>query len=142
MRRRVWLAVSVFAFALACNESGPTELAASIEGTYGLSLVNGSPVPVGLVALPDYSLRVITGNFVINAGNTFSTTTAFEEMDAGQSRTLVEACAGAYTRAGFGLAFSETVSGQACGRSYSGGWNGGDTITVVYDASFRAVYTR
>jgi hypothetical protein len=140
MRRRFWLAL--FVFALACNESGPTELAASIAGTYSLWTVNGSPVPANVVTLPDYTLRVTSGNFVINPGNTFSTTTTFQEMDAGESTTTTENCAGAYTRTGFGLAFSETVSGQTCGRSYSGGWDGGDTITVVYDASLRAVYAR
>lgn len=133
---------ALLAFVLACNESGPTELAASIEGTYGLSLVNGSPLPASLIILPDYTLRVTSGSFVINPGNTFSTTTTLEEMDAGQSTTTTETCAGTYTRAGFGLAFSESASAQACGRSYSGGWNGGDTITVVYDASLRAVYTK
>lgn len=140
MRRRFWLAL--FGFALACGLGGPTEPTASVEGAYSLGMVNGSPVPAGLVILPDYTLRVTSGNFVINPGNTFSTTTTFEEMDAGQSTTTTENCGGTYTRTGFGLTFSETLLGQTCGRSYSGGWDGGDTITVVYDASLRAVYAR
>jgi hypothetical protein len=142
MRRLSWFALA--AFAIACNESGSgaTGPGASINGTYALSTIGGSPPPFVLVATPDHTLRITTGNLVMGTTNTFSTTTTFEELETDQTTTTTETCTGTYTRTGNGLLFSEAVSGETCGGTFPGSWDGGDNIAVEYHASRLLVYTR
>jgi hypothetical protein len=144
MRRLCLLAAA--AFALGCGDGGsdlfePTE---QLDGTYNLSAVNGQTPPAVLISAPGYTLRVMSGNLVINTANTFSATHTFEENESGQITTTTETCTGTYTQMGNGssIAFVEAVSGFTCGGNFTGTWDGSNRITVSYDASLQAVYTR
>lgn len=134
----------VLAVSAACGGGGdsPTGPSASIAGTYSLSSVNGSAPPVILFTEGTYTLRVTSGNFVVNTNNTFSATTTYQETEAGQTSSTTETCTGTYTRNSNSLAFSEAESGETCGADYNGTWNGSNSLTVAYDATIQAVYTR
>jgi hypothetical protein len=131
-------------FGLGCGDGGsdPLDPGAEVAGTFNLTSVNGQSPPVVLFAVPGYTLRVMSGTFVINTANTFSNTTTFEENENGQITTTTETCTGTYTRTGNSFSFAEATSGELCGGNYTGTWDGGNRLTVAYDASLQAVYTR
>jgi len=54
----------------------------------------------------------------------------------GPTTTGTETCDGTYTRNGNSITFTEvTVANTNCGGVYNGTWEGGDTITVAFDAT-------
>lgn len=119
------------------DASGPT---ATVVGTYTLSSVNGSSIPATFTN-GSQSLKVNSGNIVINSGTTYSETTNYTETSAGTSVTTTEVCTGTFTKNGNSLSFSEASTAN-CGGAYTGSWDGASTLTVAFDGSFQAVYKK
>lgn len=134
-------AVFLSVLAGACGGDSGTDPTVSVAGTYNLSTVNGSAPPVTLVSLTNYSLRVTRGNLTIGANNTWSNSTTLEETEDGQTTTETLTCTGTYTRNGPSLTLVEAEASD-CGGTFMANWDGGDRVTVSYDAALQAVYTR
>ena len=139
------LFVATLALALiACGDStGPGGSNANVTGTYALRTINGTSVPVTLVQIPGYSLRILSATLTLNAPNTFSTIGTYQETEGAVTVTVSETCTGTYTLNGTSIAFSEAFSNNTdCGGNYNGNWDGSRKVTVALDATVQAVFEK
>jgi hypothetical protein len=149
MRRSVLATLTGLAVVVACGGGdngggGPAGPAGStsIAGTYALQSVNGASPPVIVAQSGSARLEIVSGNFGLNANDTFSNTHSYRVTDAGQSVTVSETCTGTLVRNGSNVTFNEaSASGTNCGGNYNGTVSGSD-LTVAYSASLLVVYRR
>ena len=144
MTPNFWRALALTAVVLAASGCGGDSSTApqTLAGTYTLRTVNGTAVPATFTEAGG-SLRINSGNIVINSGSTFSRTANYTTTVSGQSNTTNSVCTGTYTQNGNSVSFDEaTSSNPDCGGVYNGTWTNGNTLTVAFDATFQAVFQK
>jgi hypothetical protein len=142
LRRSLVSTLAGVALLTACGDStGP---GGRIAGTYQLETINGDPLPVTIFEFGPYRAEALSGDLVVRANNTFSTSLTLRETDAGGVMTTTITCTGTYTVDGNTVTFREqgSTNVDCAGGEYVATWNE-NTITVV-DAAFgvEAVYRR
>lgn len=141
MRRSLSALLLVAAVSLAgCGGDGGTGPTASLPGTYTLSTVNASALPLVVYQDADYKLEIVGGSFVIAGNGTYTETVRARETDSSGAVETPIACPGTYTRSGNTLTLTEPET-DACGGTYSGTWDGHDALSVDYGGVV-AVYKR
>jgi hypothetical protein len=115
------------------NSTSPKRL----EGTYTISTINGSNLPVVVYDDPTNAQRgeITGGSITLSANGTFSAPWSFRLTDNGAVSSTGETCTGTFTRTGNHIVMDEVDNGGFCGGQYDGDWDGGDTFTegnVVY----------
>lgn len=108
--------------AAACGGDGINE-PASIAGTYNLQTIDGKSPPVVVLDEPGLKLEVMSGNFILAANGSFSTTVVLRITEDNQVSTESESFTGTYT-----------VTGSTVNFTYSDGETdsatlAGDTLT-------------
>lgn len=140
MRQYVTRAIAglLVAFTAACSDSTGPE--ASVTGTYTLRSINGANVPVVVYQEGTYREEVQSGSITINSNNTFSATHTIRFVDGTDSMTATQTCTGTYSRNGSSMTLDEAVTAD-CGGIYNATMVG-SSITVAYDATVQAVYSK
>jgi hypothetical protein len=139
--KTLFAVLPVLAFA-ACSDS--TGVNGDVTGSYTLSAVNGSQVPMTAFQDATYTLRINSGNINLNSDGTFTETISYTETFSGTTNPqTTSTCLGTYTRSGSSIFFDEpTSSNPDCGGTYSGNWNGSNQLAVNFNAGITAVFTR
>lgn len=140
-------AVGMVLTAMACGgsdgPSGPESASATLTGTYTLKTVNGSQIPMTLVSVPGYSVRINSSSLVMNSNNTFTGASNYTETESGVTATYSESCSGTFSRNGNSVAFTEAAAANTeCGGSYTGTWDGAAKVTIAFDATVQAVFEK
>lgn len=115
--------------AAACGGDDGINEPASIAGTYVLKTIDGQTPPVVVVDEPGLKLEVVSGNFVLAANGSFSTTVVLRITENNQVSTESESFTGTYT-----------VTGSTVNFTYSDGETdsatlAGETLTFSEDGS-------
>ena len=116
-------------------------------GTYTLQSIGGHFLPYTVFTSSTTELTFKSGSLTINADNTFSETTDFNQTDTSSGQAVVTSatstCAGTYAQRGNGFTFSESASADpSCGFTYGGSWDGANSLTVSYAPGAMALYTK
>jgi hypothetical protein len=90
--------------AAACGGDGPSA-PTSIAGTYNLQTIDGDEPPVTVWDEPGLKIEIISGNFVLAANETFTTTVNLRETSDGQVQTDSETLSGTYSVSGSTVTF-------------------------------------
>lgn len=92
---------------------------ASIAGTYNLETIDGKTPPVVVFEEPGLKVEVVSGNFILTASGTFTTTVGWRTTENGQVTTNSETFPGTYTVTGttvnFAYADGDTDSATLAG---------------------------
>lgn len=128
----------------ACGGSDTSTAPKTVAGTYALVTYKGSTPPV--VVFEDLAnslkIEIAGGTFSIGAGGTYSTLSNLKTTDHGVVTTSSYTCTGSYVLGGTKLAFTEVVSGQYCGGTFVGDWDGSDALTFTFKNGDTAAYKR
>ncbi len=117
----------------ACNDA--TVVNGDASGTYNLTAINGSPVPVTVVATTTDTVVITSGVIAINADGTFTETLSFDETTGGVTTPNTNVCPGNYTQRGNAFTFQESLTNDPnCGGSYPVRWDGANTVSVILGA--------
>jgi hypothetical protein len=103
----------------ACGGDGPSA-PTSIAGTYNLESLDGETPPVTVWDEPDLKIEITSGNFVLAANGTFTTTVNYRVTVDGEVETDADTFSGTYS-----------VSGSTVTFAYSDGDS--DTATIAGD---------
>lgn len=100
-------AIGLFALVAACGggDDGITD-PPSIAGTYNLVTMDGESPPVVVFDQPGFKVEILSGNFVLAADKTFTTTVVFRLTEDGQTSTESESFGGTYAVTGSTVAFA------------------------------------
>lgn len=110
--------------------TGP-ESTLAVSGAYTVQSVDGGALPAAVFRRgeDDYEVYVLkSGSFTINPGGTFAKTNQLTKL--GEVAVVTEICAGTYIKDGSSLFFDEAVSGNTCGGTFFGTFNGSASITL------------
>jgi hypothetical protein len=135
MRSHVKVIFAVLGVALvsACNDA--TVVNGDASGTYNLTAINGTAVPVTVSATTTDTVVITSGVLTINADRTFTETLSFAETTGGVTTPRTNACPGNYVQRGNSFTFQETVTNDPnCGGTYPVRWNGGNTVSILFGA--------
>lgn len=121
-----------------------------VEGLYLLRTLNGMARPVTIEQRPGFQLEIVDAVFSINTSPNFRSTITYRTTENGQVTSNTEPCAGSYSYGAGGLPknagtllFAESpVPNTRCGRSYSGNWDGANTLTIDFDAATHSIYDK
>lgn len=127
-------AIGLFGLVAACGGDGVTE-PDSIAGTYNLATIDGQSPPIVVFDEPGLKVEIMSGNFVLAADRTFTTTVVFRLTEDGQASTESESFAGTYAVTGSTVTFTFSD-----GDSESGTLSG-STLTFT-DGSSTAVFRK
>lgn len=128
-------AMAVLAVTAACGGGDGITEPASIAGTYNLVTIDGKSPPIVLFDEPGLKVEIMSGNFILAEGRTFTTNVVFRFTEAGQVSTKSESYDGTYTVTGSTVDFA-----YSDGDSASGTLNG-NTLTFV-DGGSTAVFRK
>lgn len=79
---------------------------ASIAGTYNLQTIDGKSPPVVVFEEPGLKVEVVSGNFILTASGTFTTTVGWRTTENGQVTTDSDTFPGTYTVTGSTVNFT------------------------------------
>ena len=121
----------------ACDDSDNLNFVTPIgtPGTFTLVSVNGNLLPAVLTTTvsPPATTSALSGQIVINANNTFSSTVALQDNVGGIISTSTRACTGTWSSAGSAtgvtITFVETAP-ATCGLTFTGVLSSATTLTA------------
>ena len=117
----------------ACNDT--TVVNGDASGTYNLAVINGSPLPVTVLATTTDTVVITSGVIAINADGTFTETLSFDETTGGVTTPNTNVCPGSYVQRGNAFTFQESFTSDTnCGGTYPVRWDGGNTVSVLLGA--------
>ena len=128
-------AVALLALTAACGGGDGITEPASIAGTYNLVTIDGQSPPIVLFDEPGFKAEIMSGNFILAEGRTFTTNVVFRVTEGGQVSTESDSYDGTYTVTGSTVDFA-----YSDGDSASGTLNG-NTLTFV-DGGSTAVFRK
>ena len=125
---------------IGCGGDDSNAPSASHVGTYTLSTVGGSPLPVTIAAGSD-QVVIQSGRITLNANNSFTEETTVQATIGGFIPVVqtVE-CSGSYQLSGTSITLTG-LSGDYCEGGSETGTLSGNTLTVTLEG-FSAVFTR
>ena len=138
--RTTILSLTLTATLIGCGGDDSNAPSASHVGTYRLSTVGGSPVPV-TVAVGTEQVVVQSGRITLDASRSFVQETTVQVTIGGFIPVVqtVE-CSGSYQLSGTTITFTG-LSGEFCEGGSETGTLSGNTLTVTLEG-FSAVFTR
>lgn len=135
MRTRNLIAAVLLSVSIgACGGDGVTE-PDTVAGTYVLKTVDGKPVPVVVYEEPGYKLEIISSNYVLTEGGTFTNNASWKETIDGAVSTGNESSSGTFTVNGSTLSFISP------GGDAFQGTRVGNTLTLNFEGIV-AVYVK
>lgn len=119
-------ATTVLGSLSACDgdDDDATGTSGSIEGTYNLQTVNGSPLPY---TIPGTTFQVVSGATTLGASGVFTGTTTTRTSPTAQSTTTT--CTGTWSRSGNTVTATITAS-SGCAAGTSTATYSDNTLTV------------
>ncbi|MEX1187286.1 MAG: hypothetical protein WEA80_11910 [Gemmatimonadaceae bacterium] len=100
-------AIAVLGLVAACGGDGDgINEPASIAGTYNLQTLDGQSLPVVVFDEPGFRLEIVSGNFVLAASRTFTTSVVFRITEDNAVTTESESFNGTYTVTGSTVNFT------------------------------------
>ena len=144
VNRKAFLAVLGVLLLSACGGSDATGVNGDASGTYTLRTFGGQALPYTLAGQDPADFFTINGGGItINTNATFSETYMYSETTPGQTINTTSTCLGTYSRAGSTISFSEpNAANPDCGGTFTGTWNGGNTLTLSIGVGVDAVFTK
>jgi len=136
MRSRVKAIFAVLGVVLvaACNDT--TIVNGDASGTYNLTAINGSPlpvtVPITVSATETDTVVVNSGVITINSDRTFTETLSFDLTSGGVTTPNTNICPGNYVQRGNAFTFQESITSDPnCGGTYPVSWDGANTVSAL-----------
>lgn len=100
-------AVAVLALSAACGGGGDDGFdPISIAGTYNLQTIDGQAPPVVVYEEPAFKVEITSGNFILAAGGSFTTTVVWRLTEDNVATTETESFPGTYTVNGSTVTFN------------------------------------
>lgn len=135
MRSHVKAIFAVFGIVLvaACNEA--TVPNGDASGTYNLTAIDGSPLPVTVSVTTTDTVVITSGSLAIIAGGTFTETLSYDLTSGGITTPNTNVCPGNYVQSGNAFTFQEAITDDPnCGGTYSVRWDGANTVSALLGA--------
>lgn len=116
----------------ACNDT--TIVNGDASGTYSLTAINGSPLPVLVAASATDTVVITSGLLTINTDRTFTETLSFDETTGGVTTSKTDVCPGNYSQRGNDFTFDESrTDNPHCGFSYPVRWDGANNVSAFFN---------
>lgn len=132
------LLIAVFTVA-GCSDDDAAGPSASIEGTYTLRTINGSPLPFVLEEEAGLKAEVLSSTLTLQPSGTFTQLARVRVTFGGSATTEEQASTGTYTQSGNNITLTETFEGEVS--TFAGVWNGSNQLTFT-DDGFILVYQK
>lgn len=108
-------AIGMLGFMAACGGGDGITEPASIAGTYNLETIDGQSPPIVAFDEPGLKVEIMSGDFILAADRTFTTSVAFRVTEGSQISTERESYDGTYTVSGSTVNFAYSDGDGASG---------------------------
>lgn len=98
--------IAVLGLVAACGGGDGINDPVSIAGTYNLETIDGQAPPVVVFEEPGLKVEIVSGNFILNANGSFTTTIGWRITEGTQVSTDSETFPGTYTVTGSTVNFA------------------------------------